>query len=57
MQVLVVTVVGLVWWISAWAFGIKSFDAFMITLALVLGSAAVYIFKPYVDRLLGNADS
>lgn len=55
MQVLVVTVVGLVWWISAWAFGVKSFDAFLITIGLVVGSAAVYIFKPYVDRMLGRA--
>ena len=56
MHVLVVTVVGLVWWISAWAFGVKSFDAFMITLGMVLVSASVYIFKPYVDRMLGNAE-
>ena len=55
MQVLVVTVVGLVWWICAWAFGVKSFDAFMITIAMVLVSASVYIFKPYVDRMLGNS--
>lgn len=55
MQVLVVTLIGLVWWISAWAFGVKSFDAFMITIAMVLVSASVYIFKPYVDRMLGNS--
>lgn len=54
MQILVVTLVGLVWWISAWAFGIKSFDAFLITAGLVVGSAAVYVFAPYVQRLLGR---
>lgn len=54
MQVLVTTLIGLVWWISAWAFGVKSFDAFLITLALILGATTVYVFKPYVDRMLGN---
>ncbi|MEX2196345.1 MAG: hypothetical protein WD844_13750 [Thermoleophilaceae bacterium] len=54
MQVLVVTMVGLVWWICAWAFGVKSFDAFMLTVGMVVVSASVYIFKPYVDRLLGR---
>ena len=32
--------VGLVWWITAWAFGIKAFDAFLLTAALVVGAAA-----------------
>ena len=31
MTVYVALVVGLVWWISAWAFGIKAFDAFLLT--------------------------
>lgn len=54
MQVLVVLTIGLVFWISAWALGVKSFDAFMVTLALLMGSVAVYVFKPYVDRMLGR---
>jgi hypothetical protein len=54
MQVLVVLTTGLVFWISAWAFGIKSFDAFMVTIALLVGSITVYVFKPYVDRMLGR---
>lgn len=54
MQVLVVLTIGLVFWISAWAFGVKSFDAFMVTLALLTGSVAFYVFKPYVDRMLGR---
>lgn len=54
MQVLVVLTAGLVFWISAWAFGIKSFDAFMVTLALLVGSMTVYVFGPYVRRLLGR---
>lgn len=54
MQVLVVLTTGLVFWICAWAFGVKSFDAFMVTIALLVGSITVYVFKPYVDRILGR---
>ncbi|HVD55815.1 MAG TPA: hypothetical protein VNC17_03160 [Thermoleophilaceae bacterium] len=54
MAVLVALTVGLVWWIAAWAFGIKAFDAFLLTAALVVGAAAVQISKPYVDQMLGR---
>jgi hypothetical protein len=54
MAVVVALTVGLVWWIAAWAFGIKAFDAFLLTAALVVGAAAVQMFKPYIDQLLGR---
>ena len=54
MTVLVALTVGLVWWIAAWAFGIKAFDAFLLTAALVLGAAAYEITKPFVNRMLGR---
>ncbi len=54
MAVLVTLLVGLVWWISAWAFGIKAFDAFMLTAAMVVGAAAFQMMKPFVDQLLGR---
>jgi hypothetical protein len=54
MAVLVALTVGLVWWIIAWAFGIKAFDAFLLTAALVVGAAAIHMFKPYVDQMLGR---
>lgn len=54
MQVLVVLTVGLVFWICAWAFGVKSFDAFMVTIALLLASATAYVFGPYLRRALGR---
>jgi hypothetical protein len=54
MAVLVALTVGLVWWLTAWAFGIKAFDAFLLTAALVVGAAAVQIVKPYIDQLLGR---
>jgi hypothetical protein len=52
--VLVALTVGLVWWITAWSFGIKAFDAFLLTIALVLATAAVRIVTPFVNQLLGR---
>lgn len=54
MAVLVALAVGLVWWISAWAFGIKAFDAFLLTLALVIGAAAFQMLKPFLNQMLGR---
>ena len=54
MIVYVTLVVGLVWWIAAWAFGIKAFDAFLLTTAMVVGAAAYTMVKPFLDRLLGR---
>jgi hypothetical protein len=54
MAVIVALVVGLVWWITAWAFGIKAFDAFMLTALLVVSAAAFQIVKPFLDQLLGR---
>jgi len=52
--VYITLVVGLVWWITAWAFGIKAFDAFLLTAAMVVGAAAYVIVKPFIDRMLGR---
>lgn len=58
MIVLVALTVGLVWWIAAWSFGIKAFDAFLLTMFLVVGAAAYMLMKPFLDRMLGRgADS
>lgn len=54
MAVLVALTVGLVWWICAWAFGVKAFDAFLLTVALVLGAAAVQMVKPFLNQMLGR---
>ena len=54
MIVYVTLTVGLVWWICAWAFGIKAFDAFLLTVALVVGAAAYTIARPFLDKLLGR---
>jgi predicted PurR-regulated permease PerM len=51
-QVLVALTVGLVAWIVLWALGIKSFDAFLITILLVVSAATARIAEPYIrDRL------
>jgi hypothetical protein len=52
--VYVTLVIGLVWWIAAWAFGIKAFDAFLLTAAMVVGAAAYLMVKPFLDRMLGR---
>ena len=51
MAVLVSLLVGLVWWICAWTFGIKAFDAFLVTLALVVGAVA---YRLFVDPILAQ---
>jgi membrane protein implicated in regulation of membrane protease activity len=52
--VLVALTVGLVWWIAAWAFGVKAFDAFLVTTFLVVGAAAYMLVKPFLDQMLGR---
>jgi uncharacterized membrane protein len=54
MAVLVALTVGLVWWIAAWSFGIKAFDAFLLTVALVVTAAAYRLVKPFIDQLMGR---
>jgi hypothetical protein len=53
-SVLVALAVGLVFWISAWALGMKSFDAFMVTAGLTLAAATARIAAPFVARLRGR---
>jgi hypothetical protein len=53
MGLVVVTTVGLVIWIVMWALGIKAFDAFMITVLLVVLGATMRIIAPYLP---GNRD-
>jgi hypothetical protein len=52
--VLVALAVGLVWWVAAWSFGVKAFDAFLLTTALVVTAATVRLASPFVNQLLGR---
>jgi hypothetical protein len=51
MGILVALAAGLVFWISAWALGAKAFDAFLVTVALVVMAATARIAAPFVRRL------
>ena len=48
MGLLLTTIAGLVVWIVRWAIDVKSFDAFLITLAMVLVAATARIISPFL---------
>jgi Mg/Co/Ni transporter MgtE len=52
MAVLVTFTIGLIWWVCAWAFGIKAFDAFLLTVFITVVAATFVIVKPFLDQLL-----
>ena len=54
MAVLVTFTVGLIWWVCAWAFGIKAFDAFLLTVLMTITAATIVMVKPFIDQLLGR---
>jgi hypothetical protein len=54
MAVLVAFVVGMVFWITAWAFGWKAFDAFMVTIFLTVSAQAAHMLTPFIKQLLGR---
>jgi len=53
MGVLLTLIAGLALWIVLWAIGVKSFDAFMITIVMMIVAAAAHIIWP---TLPGNRD-
>ena len=54
MLILVALTIGLVWWVSAWSLGVKSFDAFMLTALIVVLAATWYVARPFVQSFLGR---
>jgi hypothetical protein len=48
MGLLLTLIAGLVIWIVLWALGSKGFDAFMITVVMVVIAAAVRLVTPYL---------
>ena len=46
MGVLLTIIAGLVVWIVLWAIGAKSFDAFLITIVMMIVAAAAHIIWP-----------
>jgi hypothetical protein len=55
MTVLWALLVGLVIWIALWSIGVKSLDAFLITLGLVVAATAWRLFKPFLEQQLGRS--
>jgi hypothetical protein len=52
--VLVALAIGLVFWIVAWALGANAFDAFLVTVALLVVAVAARLVGPFVKQLLGR---
>jgi Mn2+/Fe2+ NRAMP family transporter len=48
MGVLLTLISGLVVWVVLWALGVKSFDAFMITILMLVLAAAGYMLGPHL---------
>jgi hypothetical protein len=46
MGLLLTTIAGLVVWVVLWSIDVKSFDAFMITIGMVVVAAAFRVFGP-----------
>ena len=51
---LLTTIAGLVVWIVLWAIGVKSFDAFLITLVMILLAAVPSMFKKHAGDESGS---
>ncbi len=54
MQLVVTATAGLSLWIVLWALGIKAFDGFMLTIAIIVGGIIIQLLLPILP---GNRDS
>lgn len=57
MIVLVTFTIGMVFWVVAWAFGMKAFDAFLVPALLTFLAAGVRLAQPHVERLLKGSQA
>ena len=57
MGLLLTTIAGLVVWIVLWAIGVKSFDAFLITITMIVIAATFHVFAPFVAGNRGDEQS
>jgi uncharacterized membrane protein len=48
MGVILTLITGLVVWVVLWAIGAKAFDAFMITVLMLVIAAAAHLLAPYL---------
>jgi hypothetical protein len=56
MGLLLTTGAGLVVWIVLWAIGVKSFDAFLITILMVLIALTARVFAPFLPGNRGDEE-
>ncbi len=54
MGLLAASVVGLVFWIIAWALGAKALDAFLVTIAIFLIAATVRVIRQNLPSYRGD---
>ena len=52
MGVIITFTIGLVIWICGYAFGVKPFDAFLVTILLLVLATAAHIMGPPLKRML-----
>ena len=45
------------WWVTAWSFGVKAFDAMMLTAAMVAAAAGARMAAPFVKQMLGREEA
>ena len=57
MGLLLTTIAGLVVWIVLWSIGVKSFDAFLITILMIVLAATAHVFAPMFARNDGEEES
>jgi Mn2+/Fe2+ NRAMP family transporter len=48
MGVLLTSIVAIVLWVLLWGLDVKAFDAFMLSLLIVVLAGAAYVVKPFL---------
>ncbi len=48
MAIYLSALIGLVLWIVLWSINVKGFDAFMLTMLIVLSAAAYSVIEPFL---------
>jgi hypothetical protein len=57
MGLLLTTIAGLIAWIVLWAIGVKSFDAFLLTLGMIILAATARLILPSLPGSHGDESS
>jgi hypothetical protein len=57
MGLLLTTIAGLVVWIVLWAIDVKSFDAFLVTMLMVLIAGGLRVFRSHLAARRTDAEN